>query len=355
MARHLGRGGSPLRRVGMVGRFVLTAGRSVQTMMQSHCQSASELADRLALGSDVCAPLLQAFERWDGKGVPGSVGGDDVALAMRLVHLADAVEAFHHTGGVAAAVEVAEQRRGTQFDPVLVDCFVRDHAAVLAGLGEISAWDEVIALDPRLGEQLSEDGLDARARGTRRLRRPEVAVPPRPLTRRGRARGRRRRARSGCPRTTTVVRAPGGVDPRRRDDRRLQRGVGRAAAVVARPARAGPDASVPDRADARRRCRRWRRCRGARRCTTSASTGPATHVASAATPSRSTARVLAAADVCQALGEARPHRAGVTAPTTSRRSCATRCVPGGSTARRSTPCCARPVTGCAAGRDFPPD
>ena len=160
VARHLGGGSSRLRRIGMVGRFLVTAGRSVQQVMQGHCQSASELAGRLGLGDDVSRPLLQAFERWDGRGVPGLVGGDDVAMAMRLVHLADNLEAFHYTAGVEGALGVARQRRGTQFDPTLVDSFTARHTEVLADLDRIQAWDEVIALDPRLGVTLAADQLD---------------------------------------------------------------------------------------------------------------------------------------------------------------------------------------------------
>jgi HD-GYP domain-containing protein (c-di-GMP phosphodiesterase class II) len=160
VARHLGSGSSTLRRVGMVGKFLATAGRSVQRVMQSHCQAASELAGRLDLGEEVSRPLLQAFERWDGRGVPGVVGGEDLAMAVRLVHLADNIEAFHSTGGVQAAIGVARQRRGTQFDPRLVDCFTAQAAAVLADLDTIQAWDEVIALDPRLGAELDDDRLD---------------------------------------------------------------------------------------------------------------------------------------------------------------------------------------------------
>jgi len=151
VARHLGRGGPALRRVGMVGRFLATAGRSVQKVMEAHCLAAGEFAARLGLGEEVHAGLLQAFERWDGKGVPGKVGSAKMSPAIRLVHLADNVEAFHHAGGLEAAVTVARERRGTQFDPDLVDCFCAHAAEILAGVGEVSAWDEVIALDPALG------------------------------------------------------------------------------------------------------------------------------------------------------------------------------------------------------------
>ena len=159
--RHLGAGSSQLHRLGLVGRFLVTAGRSVQRVMQSHCLAASQLADRLALGEGVQKPLLQAFERWDGRGIPGMVGAADLAPAIRLVHLADVVEAFHHVGGTEAAVQVAKERRGTQFDPALVDVFLTDPGAILAGLDEIAAWDEVIALDPGLGRELQGLELDA--------------------------------------------------------------------------------------------------------------------------------------------------------------------------------------------------
>ena len=160
VARHLGRGSSGFRRIGMIGKFLATAGRSVQAVMEAHCLSASQLASDLDLGPQVCQPLLQAFERWDGRGIPGTVGAEQLAPAIRLVQLADTVEAFHHAGGVAAAVEVVRARRGTQFDPALVDRFCAEADRILDGLGEISAWDEVINLDPGLGRVLEDHELD---------------------------------------------------------------------------------------------------------------------------------------------------------------------------------------------------
>ena len=161
VAKHLGYGSSRIRRIGMVGKFLATAGRSVQQVMESHCQAASDLARRLDLGESVTVPLTQAFERWDGKGVPGRVGHGELAPAIRLVHLADNIEAFHRTGGAAAALHVATERRGTQFDPELVDRFCDQSESILEGLGSFQAWEQVIELDPRLGERLTISQLDA--------------------------------------------------------------------------------------------------------------------------------------------------------------------------------------------------
>jgi HD-GYP domain-containing protein (c-di-GMP phosphodiesterase class II) len=160
VVRHLGAGDSQLRRAGSIGRFILSGGHNVQRVMRSHCLAASQLADRLSLGDSVQQPLLQAFERWDGRGVPGAAAADELAPAIRLVHLADAVEAFHRIGGSALALKVAVERRGTQFDPGLVDVFAERAADILRDLDDVVAWDEVIALDPALGRVLSDSELE---------------------------------------------------------------------------------------------------------------------------------------------------------------------------------------------------
>lgn len=123
VTRCIGRGQSPLRRLALFGRFVTTGGGAVEDVLQTHCLSAGHLAERLGFGGEVRDPLLQAFERWDGKGTPGEVREDALAPTIRVVHLADVAEVYRRAGGVDAAVEVARRRRGTQFDPTLVDRF----------------------------------------------------------------------------------------------------------------------------------------------------------------------------------------------------------------------------------------
>jgi hypothetical protein len=108
------------------------------------------MAERLGLGSDVCDPLQQVFTRWDGRGVPGDVAGDDIALPMRLFHLAEAVEVFHRTGGSGAAVDVARARRGTQFDPGVVDAFCAVADDVLGDPAAEPDWLALIADEPAL-------------------------------------------------------------------------------------------------------------------------------------------------------------------------------------------------------------
>ncbi len=160
MLRHVGAGSPALRRIRVGANLMLTGGKAVQRGLMSHCLTTSRMAERFELGEDVCGPLHQVFARWDGKGVPGDIGGTEIALPMRLFHLADTVEVHHRARGVDAAVEIALAKRGKHFDPAVVDEF-----CALAGevLGEPDAehdWAALVDAEPSLQHRLSEAQLD---------------------------------------------------------------------------------------------------------------------------------------------------------------------------------------------------
>jgi HD-GYP domain-containing protein (c-di-GMP phosphodiesterase class II) len=62
---------------------------------------------------------------------------------------------------VDAAVAVARERSGTQFDPALVDVFCADARQVLSGLDAVTAWPAVIGAEPELEIMLSDEELDS--------------------------------------------------------------------------------------------------------------------------------------------------------------------------------------------------
>ena len=119
------------------------------------------LAARLGLSQRVRDSVEQTFERWDGKGVPKGAKGEEILLTSRLVTLADVAEVYHRAGGTDAAVAVARQRRGTQFDPRVVDVLADQAESVFAGLDEASSWDAVIGAEPTLGVRLTNAEFDA--------------------------------------------------------------------------------------------------------------------------------------------------------------------------------------------------
>ena len=161
MLRHAGAGGPARERLRIGADLVRTGGRGVIEGIQSHCLVTAQMAQRIGLGSDVADPLQLVFTRWDGRGVPKGVGGEEIPLATRLLHLAEVIEVFHRSGGIDAATAVAKQRIGTHFDPALVNAFCGLADEVLGDLEVEPDWNELIAREPALQRRLNESELDA--------------------------------------------------------------------------------------------------------------------------------------------------------------------------------------------------
>jgi HD-GYP domain-containing protein (c-di-GMP phosphodiesterase class II) len=129
--------------------------------LENHWYAADDLAGRLGLGNDVRASLYQTFERWDGKGVPEGKKGDQILVTARLVGTADVLEVFHRSDGRDAAIAVARERRGTQFDPALVEVVEQHADAIFEGLDEAGTWEAVIAAPSPRDRVITGEQFDA--------------------------------------------------------------------------------------------------------------------------------------------------------------------------------------------------
>jgi len=158
---HVGVGAPFLHRVRMAASLVVTGGRAVERGLMSHCLTTTQMAERLGLPLEVCEPLRQVFTRWDAKGVPDGVGGEEISRPVRLFHLADTVEVYHRAGGVEAAVEVARARRGRHFDPEVVDVFCASAREVLADMDPVSECSALIEAEPALRKPLTAHEFDS--------------------------------------------------------------------------------------------------------------------------------------------------------------------------------------------------
>ena len=160
MVKHVGGASRPFfTRLRMGVGFLHEGRRALQSMAENHYRATDDLAERLGLGDDVRAALKQSFERWDGKG-PLRVKGDQILLGSRLITLTDVVEVFRRTAGIEAAVAVARERRGTHFDPALVDLFCERAPDLFEGLEDKSSWQAVIAAEPSLAPTVPDEKLD---------------------------------------------------------------------------------------------------------------------------------------------------------------------------------------------------
>lgn len=160
MAKHIGGAGRPLLDRARTGASFLGGGRrALAALAENHYLAADELAARLGLSDRVRESLMHSYERWDGKGVLG-LKGDRIALSSRLINLADVVEVYRRIGGDQAALAVARQRAGTQFDPELVARFCDSAPALFTKIDSAASWQQLIEAEPSLGASIGAETVD---------------------------------------------------------------------------------------------------------------------------------------------------------------------------------------------------
>ena len=160
MMRHIGGAGRPLLDRVRIGVGFLGEGRrAVAALAENHYLAADELAARLGLSDRVRESLEHSYERWDGKGVLG-LKGDRIAVSSRLINLADVVEVYRRTGGDRAALAIARERSGTQFDPELVTLLSDCAPALFARIDSAASWQQLIDAEPSLGVSVGAESLD---------------------------------------------------------------------------------------------------------------------------------------------------------------------------------------------------
>ena len=134
--RHLAKDLPVHRRIGRVVRAMSDPGAAGRSLA-GHCEVAARLASRLGMADGVCHALAHAYERWDGRGFPAGLAGDEVPVAIRVVTVARDVELWTRRAGWDAAVDVLSYRRGLAYDPAVVDAFVADGERWLADAGDL--------------------------------------------------------------------------------------------------------------------------------------------------------------------------------------------------------------------------
>jgi HD-GYP domain-containing protein (c-di-GMP phosphodiesterase class II) len=143
-----------LKRLGP--RFAQLAPAEGPRAVRAGCEVAHALAPRLGLPAGVADALDDVYERWDGHGNPGRAGGDDLSLAMRVVHISEQAVLAYHAGGAPAAIDEVTRRAGGHLDPDLAAAFDEAH---LHQLDADDALAAVLRAEPRAVAPVGPDGL----------------------------------------------------------------------------------------------------------------------------------------------------------------------------------------------------
>lgn len=98
-------------------------------IMKRHPEAGLELVADIDFPGDIGAIIRNHHERWDGKGYPDGLAGEEIPLAARILCVADVYDALTTTRSYRAGMthaRAAEIMRGStgQFDPKLLEVFL---------------------------------------------------------------------------------------------------------------------------------------------------------------------------------------------------------------------------------------
>jgi HD-GYP domain-containing protein (c-di-GMP phosphodiesterase class II) len=145
---NVGLGRPPDIRASMVEAALDHGLPAARETLAMHCEVAQRFAGWLGFSSGTQAALEHVFERWDGAGFPGRVGGDDIPLPMRLVQVARDVSVFLTAAGPEEARAVLERRSGGAYEPRLADLAVKNLPGILADLDVTRMWEQALEIEP---------------------------------------------------------------------------------------------------------------------------------------------------------------------------------------------------------------
>jgi len=103
---------------------------SETTQMQQHPQLAATLVEQISGWEDAAQIVLQHHERWDGKGYPNGMKGEQIRIGAQLLAVVDAFESMthsrpdrHHKRSILRAMTEINNCSGTQFSPQVTSIF----------------------------------------------------------------------------------------------------------------------------------------------------------------------------------------------------------------------------------------
>lgn len=126
---------------------------------EARCTRGAAIASMLNFRVGVAGAILYLDEHWDGKGAPYGKAGEDIPVLSRILGFAQTFEVFLATYGLHEAREMAIARKGSWFDPRIVDAV--DKLVEDTGFWENLGDDQLVTdLMPQLQFQAVDSDVD---------------------------------------------------------------------------------------------------------------------------------------------------------------------------------------------------
>jgi HD-GYP domain-containing protein (c-di-GMP phosphodiesterase class II) len=119
------RGGSLLARLRKLVVLAAKGPRGGGELFRIRCDRGAQIALAMGFPRQTAEAIRAMDEHWDGWGYPDGLSKTAIPIAARIINLSQVADIFFETGGPALALETVARRSGRWFDPELVRVFTR--------------------------------------------------------------------------------------------------------------------------------------------------------------------------------------------------------------------------------------
>ncbi len=102
----------------------LATGTITRELTETRCHRGADIARRMRFSPAVTMGIVDLDEKWNGKGMPERKRGADISILARIALLAQVADVFYMSEGRDKAVAEIRRRSGSWFDPAVVDAFI---------------------------------------------------------------------------------------------------------------------------------------------------------------------------------------------------------------------------------------
>jgi len=120
--------------------------------MKRHSDIGADLLSSIPFPYPVVPIVRHHHENWDGTGYPNRIAGTDIPFGARILSVVDCFDAltsdrpYRPRLSDEAAFGILRERRGTMYDPLIVDTFISAYASI--GPSAVRAGEEAKTLVP---------------------------------------------------------------------------------------------------------------------------------------------------------------------------------------------------------------
>jgi putative nucleotidyltransferase with HDIG domain len=160
---HVATGMPFLQRMQRLFEVAQTQQQDSCTLVKIRCERGAHIATQLGFPDSVSSSIYSLDEHWNGRGYPDGLRKDEIPLFSRIANLSQTLDVFYGAHGPEVAIEVARKRSGRWFDPDLVKAAasLANSGALWTGLNSENLVGTVASLEPKHRQMTAtEDSID---------------------------------------------------------------------------------------------------------------------------------------------------------------------------------------------------